>query len=285
MDFPILTVLVLLPAIAAAIVMLLPQDRHELHLPVGVALSLAPVGLGGLLFFEFERGTAEFQFVERASWIPQLGIDWSLGVDGISVLLILLTTILVPIALAASTSITDRSRLFIAMTLLLEAGLIGVFVALDLFLFFVFFEVILVPMAFIIGIWGSENRIYAAVKFFIYTAFGSALMLAGIIALAFIHRSQFGVLSFDYFDMLALDLDLTTQRWLFGAFALAFAIKVPIFPFHTWLPDAHVQAPTAGSVLLAGVLLKMGTYGFLRFNLPLFSQATVDFVPVMAVLA
>ncbi len=285
MEFSILSTMIMLPVVAAAVVMLLPKDRPELHLPIGVALSLLPVALGGVLFFQFDRGTAEFQFVEQASWIPQLGIGWHLGVDGISVLLILLTTVLVPIALAASTAITDRTRLFIAMTLFLEAGLIGVFVALDLFLFFVFFEVILVPMAFIIGIWGSENRVYAAVKFFVFTAFGSALMLAGIIALAFIYRSQFGELSFDYFDMLALDLSSTAQFWLFGAFGLAFAIKVPIFPLHTWLPDAHVQAPTAGSVLLAGVLLKMGTYGFLRFNLPLFPQATVDLVPVMAALA
>jgi NADH-quinone oxidoreductase subunit M len=285
MDFPILSALILLPVAAAIIVMLLPEERSELHLPLGVGLSLLPVALGGVLFFQFERGTADFQFVEQASWIQQLGIGWHLGVDGISVLLIVLTTILVPIALAASVAITDRVRLFVAMTLLLEAGLIGVFSALDLFLFFVFFEVILVPMAFIIGIWGSENRIYAAVKFFIYTAFGSALMLAGIIALAFIHRDQFGVVSFDYLDMLALDLSPSTQMWLFVAFALAFAIKVPMFPLHTWLPDAHVQAPTAGSVLLAGVLLKMGTYGFLRFNLPLFPNATVDAIPVMAVLA
>jgi NADH-quinone oxidoreductase subunit M len=253
--------------------------------PIGLIMSLLPVPLAVLLFQKFERGTAAFQFVEKADWIPELGVSWHLGVDGISLLLIVLTTILVPIALAASTAITDRVKMFVAMTLLLEAGLIGVFLALDLFLFFVFFEVILVPMAFIIGVWGSENRIYAAVKFFLYTALGSAFMLAGIISLAFIHRDQFGVLSFNYLDLLDLSLSGTQQAWLFGAFALAFAIKVPMFPLHTWLPDAHVQAPTAGSVLLAGVVLKMGTYGFLRFNLPLFPQATVDFVPLMAVLA
>ena len=284
-SFPILSALILVPAVSALVVMLLPERRRELVQPLGLIMSMLPVPLAILLFVEFERGTAAFQFVESQSWIPELGVSWHLGVDGISLLLVVLTSILVPIALAASTAITDRVRLFTAMTLLLEAGLIGVFLSLDLFLFFVFFEVILIPMAFIIGIWGSENRVYAAVKFFLYTAFGSALMLAGIIALAFIHRDQFGVLSFSYLDLLNLDLEGSTQAWLFGAFALAFAIKVPMFPLHTWLPDAHVQAPTAGSVLLAGVLLKMGTYGFLRFNLPLFPDATIDFIPLMAVLA
>ena len=282
---PILSMLIFVPAVSAVLIMLLPERRSELVRPVGLILSLLPLPLAGLLFVDFERGTAEFQFVEKVTWIEQLGVSWNIGVDGISLLLVVLTTILVPIALAASTGITEKVRLFIGMTLLLEAGLIGVFLALDLFLFFVFFEVILIPMAFIIGIWGSENRVYAAVKFFLYTAFGSALMLAGIIALAFIHRDQVGVLSFAYLDLLDLELSSSTQAWLFGAFALAFAIKVPLFPLHTWLPDAHVQAPTAGSVLLAGVLLKMGTYGFIRFNLPLFPEATIRFIPLLAVLA
>lgn len=285
MTFSILSAIILVPAGSALLIMLLPERRREVVQPLGLVLSLLPIPLAGVLFVNFERGTSEFQFVENLVWIEELGVAWHLGVDGISLLLVVLTTILVPIALAASTTISERVRLFTAMMLLLEAGLIGVFLSLDLFLFFVFFEVILVPMAFIIGIWGGENRVYAAVKFFIYTAFGSALLLAAIIALAFIHRDQFGVLSFSYLDMLALDLSGTTQAWLFGAFALAFAIKVPIFPLHTWLPDAHVEAPTGGSVLLAGVLLKMGTYGFLRFNLPLFPKATIDFIPLMAVLA
>lgn len=285
MTFSILSAIILVPAGSALLIMLLPERRREVVQPLGLVLSLLPIPLAGVLFVNFERGTSEFQFVENLVWIEELGVAWHLGVDGISLLLVVLTTILVPIALAASTTISERVRLFTAMILLLEAGLIGVFLSLDLFLFFVFFEVILVPMAFIIGIWGGENRVYAAVKFFIYTAFGSALLLAAIIALAFIHRDQFGVLSFSYLDMLALDLSGTTQAWLFGAFALAFAIKVPIFPLHTWLPDAHVEAPTGGSVLLAGVLLKMGTYGFLRFNLPLFPKATIDFIPLMAVLA
>ena len=285
MDFPILTVLILLPAAAALVIGLIPGRRGELILPVGVALSILPIGLAGYLFFAFEKGEAAFQFVEKAPWYEPWGISWHLGVDGISLLLVVLTTILVPISLAASTTITDRLKLFVAMVLVLEAGLIGVFLSVDLFLFFVFFEVILIPMYFIIGIWGSDRRIYAAVKFFIFTAFGSALMLAGIIAMALMYGNQTGQMSFDYTDMLQLSMSSSTELWLFGVFALAFAIKVPLFPLHTWLPDAHVEAPTAGSVLLAGVLLKLGTYGLLRFNLPLFPQASVKLVPVLAVVA
>ncbi len=280
-----LTWLILAPVLAAVVVALLPRRRPELYLPVGIALSMVPVALAGVLFFDFETGEAGFQFVQQAAWYQPLGISYHVGVDGISLGLLVLTAVLIPIALAASTSIDRRVKEFVVYTLLLEAGLFGVFVALDLFLFFVFFEAILIPMYFIIGIWGGERRIYAAVKFFLYTAVGSALMLAAIISLAVIHARQTGTPSFDFADLLSLDLASGTQRWLFGAFALAFAIKVPIFPLHTWLPDAHVEAPTAGSVLLAGVLLKLGTYGFLRFNLTLFPQATVDMVSVLAVLA
>jgi NADH-quinone oxidoreductase subunit M len=285
MDFSILAWLVAVPVLAAVIVMLVPQRRSETVLPLGIALSMIPLALGFWLFFAFEKGEAGYQFVERATWYEPWGMSWHVGVDGISVALIALTVLLVPISLAASTTIVDRTKLFVASMLVLEAGLIGVFIALDLILFFLFFEVILVPMYFIIGIWGSENRIYAALKFFIYTALGSALMLAGIIALAFLHQSQFGELSFGYQDLLDLELSRNTQLWLFGAFGLAFAIKVPLFPFHTWLPDAHVEAPTAGSVMLAGVLLKLGTYGFIRFNLGLFPDATVELIPVLAALA
>ncbi|MFO7547596.1 MAG: NADH-quinone oxidoreductase subunit M [Acidimicrobiia bacterium] len=280
-----LTWLILVPALAAAAVMVLPRRRGELFLPVGFALSLIPVALAGVLFFEFRSGVAEFQFVQRAAWYEPWGIGWNLGVDGISLGLVVLTTVLVPVALAASTTITHRVKEFVAMVLFLEAGLLGVFLSLDLFIFFVFFEAILIPMYFIIGVWGSERRIYAAVKFFLYTALGSAFMLAAIIALGFQAADQLGAPTFDFVRLLTLELDRSTQLWLFIAFGLAFGIKVPLFPFHTWLPDAHVEAPTAGSVLLAGVLLKLGTYGFLRFNLTLFPQATVDLVPVLAVLA
>ena len=284
MDFPLLAALIITPIVGAVAVAVVPAARKELHLPVGVAVSLLPIALAGVLFAEFEP-SANFQFVEFAAWYPEWGINWHVGVDGIAMPLILLTTLLIPISLAASVAITDRIKLFVIMVLMLEAGLIGVFVSLDLIVFFVFFEAILIPMYFIIGIWGSEDRIYAAIKFFLYTAFGSALMLAGIIALGALSAEQTGVWSFDYLDLLDLELTRQTQGWLFAAFAVAFAIKVPIFPVHTWLPDAHVQAPTAGSVILAGVMLKLGTYGFLRFNLPLFPQATVDAIPIMATLA
>ena len=280
-----LTALIFIPVVGAIVVALLPRRRTELVLPVGVALSLIPLAVAGYLFATFESGVAGYQFVEEAVWYQPWGISWALGVDGVSLPLVVLTTLLVPIALAASTSVSHRLKEFVAYTLALEAGLIGVFLALDLFLFFVFFEVILVPMYFIIGVWGGERRVYAAIKFFLYTAFGSALLLAGVIAMAVLHASQTGVPSFALTDLMALDLSAGTERWLFAAFAVAFAIKVPLFPFHTWLPDAHVEAPTAGSVLLAGVLLKLGTYGLLRFNLGLFPQAAVDLVPVLAVLA
>jgi NADH-quinone oxidoreductase subunit M len=246
---------------------------------------MVPLALAGWLFFAFDKGVSSYQFVHDSPWYEPWGMSWHVGVDGISLALIALTALLVPISLAASTAIKDRTKLFVVFMLLLEAGLIGVFVSLDLILFFLFFEVVLVPMYFIIGVWGGERRIYAAYKFFIYTALGSALMLAGIIALAFFHRDQTGVLSFGYQELLNLELTDSAQLWLFGAFGLAFAIKVPIFPLHTWLPDAHVEAPTAGSVMLAGVLLKLGTYGFIRFNLGLFPDATIELIPVMATLA
>ena len=279
-----LNALILLPVVAAVVVALVPSRRREIHLPLGIALSIAPLALAGYLFWVFEPA-ADYQFVERAVWYEPWGISWYLGVDGISLPMVLLTALLVPIALGASTAITVRTKEFVVYTLFLEAGMIGSFLALDLFLFFVFFEAILIPMYFIIGIWGGERRVYAAVKFFIYTAFGSALMLAAIIALAFNHASQFGAPSFALDELMNLDLSPGAETLLFAAFALAFAIKVPLFPLHTWLPDAHVEAPTAGSVLLAGVLLKLGTYGLLRFNLGLFPETSVDAVQIMGIVA
>ena len=282
-----LTLLVLTPLMGALVISLIPARRQELHLPLGMALSVVPLGLAGAVFFSFEKGEASFQMVEKVVWWEPWGVSWQLGVDGISLGMVALTALLFPLSLAVSDSISHRRKAFVVAMLFLETGLIGGFLALDLLLFFVFFEVILVPMYLIIGVWGGERRVYAAVKFFIYTAFGSALLLAAIIALAVMHASQTpeGALSFDYLTLLALDISPTAQMWLFGAFALAFAIKIPLFPFHTWLPDAHVEAPTAGSVLLAGVLLKLGTYGLLRFNLTLFPEATVSLVPVLATLA
>jgi NADH-quinone oxidoreductase subunit M len=280
----LLTWLILLPVLGAVVVLLIPSRRRELHLPLGIVLSILPLGLALYVFGVFEPQPA-LQFTEFHVWYEPWGIAWNLGIDGISMPMVLLTTILVPISLGASTGITDRIKEFVLYTLLLEAGMIGVFLSLDLFLFFVFFEAILVPMYFIIGIWGSERRVYAAMKFFIYTAFGSALMLAGIIALAIAHGQQFGEVTFALADLMSMDLSIGAERWLFAAFALAFAIKVPLFPLHTWLPDAHTEAPTAGSVLLAGVLLKLGTYGLLRFNLALFPEASVDAIWIMGILA
>jgi NADH-quinone oxidoreductase subunit M len=279
-----LTALVLAPAVAAMVIALIPSKRAEVHLPLGIALSMVPLGLAGYLFWVFEPMPG-YQHAVDAVWYEPWGIGWTLGVDGISLPMVVLTALLVPIALGASTSIGKRTKEFVVFTLLLEAGMMGAFVALDMFLFFVFFEAILIPMYFIIGIWGGERRIYASIKFFIYTALGSALMLAAIIGLAFSYTSEFGVTSFALADLMEVTLDQGTERWFFAAFALAFAIKVPLFPLHTWLPDAHVEAPTAGSVLLAAVLLKLGTYGLLRFNLALFPEASVDAVPIMGTIA
>ena len=224
------------------------------------------------------------QFVEQRAWIPGAGISYHLGVDGISLLLVLLTTLLTPLCLlSAWTQITTRVKEFLVAMCLLETGMLGVFVALDLFLFFVFWEAMLVPMYLIIGVWGGPRRVYAAVKFILYTMAGSALMLLAILTLYFLQDPR--AASFDYAAVMQLRIDPRLQVPLFLAFALAFAIKVPMFPFHTWLPDAHVEAPTAGSVILAGVLLKMGTYGFLRFGLPLFPDAAVRLAPVIVALA
>lgn len=228
------------------------------------------------------------QFEESAAWIPSMGIRYHVGIDGISLFLVLLATFLTPIAILSSwNSINERVKEYHVFMLLLETGMIGVFVALDLFLFYVFWEVMLVPMYFLIGVWGGQQRIYAAVKFFLYTMVGSVLMLVAIISLYFLN----GATTFDFSVILTniqngtLILSGSQQHWLFLAFFLAFAIKIPLFPFHTWLPDAHVEAPTAGSVLLAGVLLKMGTYGIIRFCLPLFPEASIEFTPLISALA
>jgi NADH-quinone oxidoreductase subunit M len=254
---------------------------------VAIGVSLVTLALSVALLVDFDKGTAGYQFVESQAWIKTLGIHYLMGVDGISLFMVVLTGLLFPIALLASTHVEKRVNAYFAVMLTLEAALMGIFLSVDLFLFFVFWEAMLVPMYFLIGAWGYERRIYAALKFFIYTAAGSALLLLGILTLAVLHaKATGGAVTFDLRTLMAWQgLDPNTARWLFLAFGASFAIKVPLFPLHTWLPDAHFEAPTAGSVLLAGLLLKLGAYGFLRFSLTLFPQASVDFAPLMLTLA
>ena len=287
MSFPYLSALIAVPAAGAIVVGLLPSRRPELVRGFALAVSVAVAVLAGALLVAFDSGTAGYQFVESKGWITAFGIRYLVGVDGISLFMVALTALLFPIALLASSKIDKRVKAYHGLMLVLEAGLLGIFLSIDLFLFFVFWEVVLVPMYFIIGAWGYDRRIYAALKFFIYTAFGSALLLLGILVLAFLHARAPGAhLTFDLRTLMQWDgLAENTARWLFLAFFASFAIKVPLFPLHTWLPDAHVEAPTAGSVLLAGVLLKLGAYGFIRFSLTLFPKAAVDLAPLLLTLA
>ncbi len=282
----LISLLIAIPLVGALIVLFMPRRLDLATKWVALDTVILDFIVSVVLFANFRGGTAEMQFVERVPWIPQLGISWYVGVDGLSLLLVVLTTFLMVIAIGGSwNAITDRVKEYNLLFLILGAGVIGVFCSLDLFLFYVFWEFTLIPMALLIGIWGHGRRVYAAVKFILFTMFGSTLMLVALLALVFINRSATGTLTFALTDILKTPVPAAAQPLLFAAFALAFAIKVPMFPFHTWLPDAHVEAPTAGSVILAGVLLKMGTYGFLRFNLPLFPQATRDYAPLLIVLA
>jgi len=287
MSLPILTTLVLLPLAGAVAVLFTSRERAALARQVALLVSLATFAVSILMWAQFDALSPEYQFVERRTWLPEFGISYHLGVDGISLLLVVLTTFLTPIALLCSwESIKDRVREFLFFMLALEAAMIGVFVSLDLFVFYIFWDFMLIPMYFLIGIWGYDRRIYASIKFILYTMAGSVLMLVAILWLAHQHQTMTGVPSFDLVDLIALNLPAgRIQNYLFLAFAVAFAIKVPMFPFHTWLPDAHVEAPTAGSVILAGVLLKMGVYGLLRFAFPLFPEAAREFAPYLAMLA
>ena len=288
----LLSLIIFLPLAGALLVLLAGGrgDRPERESVVrwlALATSLATFAATLLLWARFDSTVAGYQFEERVAWIPAFGIQYLIGIDGISLLLIVLTGFLTPLALLSSwESVHKNVKAFSFFILALETAMIGVFASIDLFLFYVFWDAMLIPMYFLIGIWGYERRVYAAVKFILYTMAGSVLMLVAIIALAWAYAAANGnTWSFDLMELQTLTLSRTMETWCFLAFAVAFAIKVPLFPFHTWLPDAHVEAPTAGSVILAGVLLKMGTYGLLRFAFPLFPQAALDFAPVIAVLA
>ena len=279
LGIPYLTFLIFFPLVGGLLVLLVPQARVRLARTAAFAFAVVELIASIPLLLQFQPGEG-FQFVEKVEWLPAIGASYHLGVDGISLFLVLLTTLLTAIAVLSSfSSITDRPRTYYALMLFLETAMIGTFLALDLVMFYIFWEAMLVPMYFLIGIWGGKQRIFAAVKFFLYTMAGSVLMLTAILWLYFLHHSMTGFYTFDLLELYRLPVPLGVQTWLFLAFAIAFAIKVPMFPFHTWLPLAHVEAPTAGSVILAAVLLKMGTYGFLRFAFPLFPNATYDLMP------
>ncbi len=282
--YSILSLLIFLPLVGAALILFIKQDDKELEgrnaRQLAFWFSLINLLLAGLLVASFDTTTSAMQFVEKSDWLPSLNIHYHLGVDGISVLMVALTALLTPLCILVSwKTITVKVKQYMAAFLALEAFVIGVFCALDFVLFYVFWEAMLIPMFLIIGVWGGENRVYAALKFFLYTFVGSVLML---VALLYLYV-QTGT-----FDITALPehtFTLIEQKWLWLALFAAFAVKIPMWPFHTWLPDAHVQAPTAGSVILAGILLKMGAYGFLRFSLPILPDASVYFTPLIMILS
>jgi NADH-quinone oxidoreductase subunit M len=269
---------ILFSPLAAAIILLFIPSSQRTAIKVWANLSSLGVFLLSLnLWQKLDRANGGFQLVERAEWIPAIGVSYYLGMDGISLLLVLLTTLTSFLAVLSSwTAIHDRIKQYYVMMLVLECGMIGVFLALDFLLFYVFWEVVLVPMYFLIGVWGGPRKLYAAIKFILYTILGSVLLLLGILTMYFQHHAQFGVYTFEIAELMKVTMPLHLQQWVFWAFFIGFAIKVPMFPFHTWLPDAHTEAPTAGSVILAAVLLKMGTYGFIRFSLPLLPRASIE---------
>ncbi len=283
--FPILTVLTFFPLVGVLIIAFIDRENVNVIRWTAFVISLIEFFISVPLYFGFKLGTAEFQFVEYHPWIKAWGASYHLGIDGISLFLVLLTTFLTVLSILASWTIEKRVKEYMISFLFLETTMIGVFVALDVLLFYIFWEVMLIPMFLLIGVWGGPRRVYAAIKFFLYTMAGSVLMLAAIIYLYWNHYKVTGMLSFDLLDLLKTPVPHSIVPWLFLAFAVAFAIKVPMWPFHTWLPDAHVEAPTAGSVILAGVLLKMGTYGFMRFCMPFFPAAVQKFTPLFLTLA
>lgn len=279
LDTHLLTLLIFSPLLGLLPLFLIPSSQEKITKTLVFIFSLPPLFLGIVLFSRFQ-GTGDFEFQEVVPWLTGFQVFYHVGVDGFSMPLILLSTLLVPLVLLSSWNSIKNLRGYLFFFLVLESAMIGVFCALDVFLFYVFWEAQLVPMYFLIGGWGGERRIYAAIKFVLYTMVGSLLMLAALLYL-YIGSGH----SFSLSDLYNLDLPFLTQALLFGAFTLAFIIKIPLFPFHTWLPDAHVEAPTGGSVILAGVLLKMGTYGLLRFSMPLFPLANIYFTPLLQVLS
>jgi NADH-quinone oxidoreductase subunit M len=287
MQLPILSILIFLPIVGIGVLLILDRKRHKGLKIATLIISVAEFLVSLPLWFDFNSQTAAMQFVERREWLPTYGISYYVGIDGFSLLLIMLTTFLTPLCVLATwDDIQVRVKEFMVCLLALMSGMIGVFVSLDLFLFYVFWEVMLIPMYLLIGVWGNPaRRVYAAIKFFLFTMFGSLLMLVAILVLYFHYGKTTGTYTFDLLKMYGTSIPFNMQFWMFLAFGLAFAIKVPMFPFHTWLPDAHTEAPTVGSVILAAVLLKMGTYGFLRFNMPLFTEAAHYFVPLFSILA
>ncbi len=284
----LLSILLALPLAGALLLLLIKKDKEDFVRYFGLLVSSFAFIVSLFIYFIYDANKGGFQLTEKYMWISNLHTSFNIGVDGISLLLVLLTTFLTPLTLLSSwKSINKNIKEFTFFMLLLEVGMIGVFVSLDLFLFYIFWEAMLIPMYFIIGIWGGPRRIYASVKFFLFTMFGSLLMLVAIIWLGVYASGSLGHFSSNLVELYGIGpkIQYNIQLWMFLAFALSFAIKVPIFPLHTWLPDAHVEAPTAGSVILAGVLLKMGTYGLLRFCLPLFPQAAIYFAPYISILA
>ena len=287
-SFPMISLVTFLPLIGAIVIALLPSGRPNLARYTALGFALAAWVVSLAMLAGCSAGAAGFSYMEQQSWIPLFGIRYKVGIDGLSMAMVVLTTTLSWISILASfRPITNRVKEYMIAFLVLEVGMTGVCVSLDLFLFYVFWEIVLVPMYLIIGIWGGSNRIYATIKFVLYTLVGSLLMLVAILATAFTYQHATGTWdgAFDITVLRGFHFDQTFQMLAFGAFALAFAIKVPMFPFHTWLPDAHVEAPTAGSVILAGVLLKLGGYGFIRFALPLYPDAAHSYAPLIIVLS